>query len=254
MSRNGLLFNSLAGVYFTSIITTAATFPMYRTRYYQEAQEGLYSGPLFLLSYLLFSLPFSLLTVAAGSRILFEVTGLTSAVDWCLFGAILWACYLLTEQITIAILMVVYSSFTAAVTSIYITVICLIIGSGALRSYRGLSEWLIYVSYATQTRYAGGFLSRQLFSAVPGLSVENCTSTGEAIQYGQDVFSCRYPDSAAYLIERYGRDSGDFNVSDVLDSDFNLSVSFAFPVSLAIINCLLYLIPLPSFVKAKFRD
>lgn len=46
--------------------------PMYRTRYYQEAQEGLYSGPLFLLSYWLFSLPFSFLTVAASSRIIFE--------------------------------------------------------------------------------------------------------------------------------------------------------------------------------------
>lgn len=68
------------------------------------------------------------------------------------------------------------------------------------------------------------------------------------------MFLCRYTDSAAYLAERYGRDSGDFVVSDVLDSDFNLSVSFAFPISLAIINCLLYLIPLPSFIKAKFRD
>lgn len=122
------------------------------------------------------------------------------------------------------------------------------------RSYRGISEWLIYVSYATQSRYAGGFLSHQLFSAVSGLSLENCTSIGEATQYGQDVFSCRYRDSDAYLAERYGRDSSEFNVSDVLDSDFNLSISFAFPISLAIINCLLYLIPLPSFVKAKFRD
>lgn len=72
VSRNGLLFNTLLGTYFCSIVTTAATYTAYRTRYYQEAQEGIYSGPLFLLSYWLFSLPFSLITVAAGSRIIFE--------------------------------------------------------------------------------------------------------------------------------------------------------------------------------------
>uniref|UniRef100_A0A1B6C953 ABC transporter domain-containing protein n=1 Tax=Clastoptera arizonana TaxID=38151 RepID=A0A1B6C953_9HEMI len=254
VSRNGLLFNSLAGSYIMSIITTACTFPMHRTRYYQEAQEGLYSGPLFLLSHTLFSLPFSIITVAAGSRILFEVTGLSSPMEWFMFGVILWACYLLAEQQTIAILMIVNSSFKAAVASIYIAVICLILGSGALRSYRGLSEWLVYITYATQTRYAGAFLARQLFGAIAAVPLENCASTGESSSYDGDVFTCRYPDSAAYITERYSRDTGEFNLSEILNEDFNLSIAFAFPISLAIVNCLLYLIPLPAFIKAKFRD
>lgn len=58
---------------------------------------------------------------------------MTTTMEWFMFGVILWGCYLLGEQQTIAILMIVYSSFKAAVTSIYITVICLVLGSGALR-------------------------------------------------------------------------------------------------------------------------
>lgn len=67
-------------------------------------------------------------------------------------------------------------------------------------------------------------------------------------------FTCRYPDRAAYIQERYGRDSSDFHLTDIIDSEFNLSLAFAFPVTLAIANCLLYLVPLPAFTKAKFRD
>jgi hypothetical protein len=48
-----------------------AAVPAFRTRYYQEAQEGLYSGPLFLLSYWLLSVPFAVITVAAATRITF---------------------------------------------------------------------------------------------------------------------------------------------------------------------------------------
>lgn len=47
--------------------------PPYRTRYYQEAQEGMYSGPLFLLVYNLVSLPFSFISVAAASAIIYPL-------------------------------------------------------------------------------------------------------------------------------------------------------------------------------------
>jgi hypothetical protein len=134
---------------------------VFRTRYYQEAQEDIYSGPLFLICYFLFSLPFSLATVAAGSRIIFQwvfwnlafyfragkfaksynlfffflsrITGMSSATEWTIFGAVLWGCYLVGEYQTIAILMVVRSYFTAVLTSSYITTIYFILASGILR-------------------------------------------------------------------------------------------------------------------------
>ncbi|XP_067006823.1 ATP-binding cassette sub-family G member 5 [Anabrus simplex] len=259
MSRNGLIFNCLAGAYFISIITTSSTFPDQRTRYYQEAQEGLYSGPLFLASYLLFSLPFSIISLAAGSCITFQLTGLQDPLEWFLFGSVLWACHLLAEQQTIALLMVVRSSFTAAIASIYITVLYLALASGALRSFHGLLDWLLYLTYAMQARYAGACLSQQLMSnhrltSLPRDALRNCSSilqtASDSYLTASASFSCRYPDGQAFLSERYNREEGE----EMLDFNLNLGITFAFAAGLTLVNCLLYLVPLPSFVKAKFRE
>lgn len=43
----------------------------HRTRYYHEAREGLYRGPLFITTYNLFSLPVSYINVMAASAIVF---------------------------------------------------------------------------------------------------------------------------------------------------------------------------------------
>ena len=65
-------------------------------------------------------------------------------------------------------------------------------------------------------------------------------------------FGCRYINGTHYLQEKYGYEDGD--VSAMLDTWFNLGVSFVFPVGLFFLNLVLYLIPLPAFVKAKFRE
>jgi hypothetical protein len=64
---------------------------------------------------------------------IFRLTGLHTATDWLLFGAVQFACYLLAEQQTVALMLVVRSSFTAAIVSVYITAIYLMLGSGTLR-------------------------------------------------------------------------------------------------------------------------
>ena len=43
-----------------------------RLRYYQEAREGIYSGPLFLVSQLLQMVPLSLISTLIGSLIIFR--------------------------------------------------------------------------------------------------------------------------------------------------------------------------------------
>lgn len=78
----------------------------------------------------------------------------------------------------------------------------------------------------------------------------SCSITG----FSSEQFVCRYLDGGVYLAERYNQGSADYSISEMLDSNFNLIVTFVFPVSFAVLNCLLYLIPLPAFIKAKFRD
>lgn len=129
-----------------------------------------------------------------------------------------------------------------------------------------MSDWLLYLTYATQCRYAGAFLNLQMFgnnnwvnlNGLPRDFRTNCTAripqTQDSLVAASSSFGCRYADGTAYLKERYGRDDDSDDLSDMLELDVNLAVAFAFPVGLAIFNSLLYLLPLPAFIKAKFRE
>lgn len=113
------------------------------------------------------------------------------------------------------------------------------------RSYRGMSEWLSWVTYAMQTRYAGAYLTAQAFDGrrqYIGLAQnaeQNCT-----VPY--ETFVCRYPDGDSYVNERYP--------ATVADPQINLVASFVFPAVSMVFNVLLYVTPLPSYIKAKFRE
>lgn len=114
------------------------------------------------------------------------------------------------------------------------------------RSYRGMSEWLSWVTYATQTRYAGAYLTAQAFDGrrqyvgLPQDASHNCTVPAA------ETFTCRYPDGDSYVNERYP--------ATVADPQINLVASFVFPVAAMVFNVLLYVAPLPSYIKAKFRE
>lgn len=153
-----------------------------------------------------------------------------------------------------ALMMVIKSSFMTIVTNLYISILVLVLGTGALRSYASLSEWLIYFTYICQTRYASAFLNRQIFGEGRLYNLPQENGVNCQLGFTSDSFTCRYADGGAYLAERYTQGSADYGISEILDSNFNLMITIIFPVSAAVLNCLLYLVPLPAFVKAKFRD
>ena len=62
----------------------------------------------------------------------------------------------------------------------------------------------------------------------------------------------RYVNGTHYLQEKYGYQGEELHM--FMDTWFNFGVSFVFPTALFLINMVLYLIPLPAFVKAKFRE
>ena len=57
---------------FRDLIITFSVVVCSRTRYYQEAREGVYTGPTFLLSQLLASLPLSAFTTCLSAFIIFR--------------------------------------------------------------------------------------------------------------------------------------------------------------------------------------
>ncbi|KAH8034766.1 hypothetical protein HPB51_002180 [Rhipicephalus microplus] len=124
--------------------------PPGRTRYYQESREGKYRGPLFVFTHTLFSIPLSLISVFAGATIIYAGTGLRADWQrWATFCGVMWCLYALAEQQTVALMMVVRSSFSAFRWSACILSLCAALASGTVRSLVVLPDWTYYLTYAT---------------------------------------------------------------------------------------------------------
>ena len=55
-----------------------------------------------------------------------------------------------------------------------------------------------------------------------------------------------------YLEEKYKY--GDIELHTMLDIYTNTAINFAFPIAVMMLNMIWYIVPLPAFVKAKFRE
>ncbi|XP_015180257.1 PREDICTED: ATP-binding cassette sub-family G member 5 [Polistes dominula] len=247
LQTGGLVFNILTLFYVTGIATTSLLFPGFRARYYQEKREGLYGGAMFLTAYTLLSLPLSFISTIITIGILIPILELDHSA-WAHTSAILWSNYIAAEQVTVALLMILENPLTGAITVLYVALLSLGIGSGAIRSLRNLPYWLATISSALPARYASLALNqlamdKTIFSNLSYNETVTCPGIPEL---------CRYPDGRTYLIERFTREGE--NISEVLNIELNLLISLAFAVGLIILNSILYLLPLPARVKAKFRE
>jgi len=300
VTRNGLIFNCLAGAYFMAIISTSITFVSSRTRYYQEAREGIYSGPTFLLSQLLSSLPLSAFTTCLSAFIIFRglreemvcvtedgldsfckpISSVTSSQiaeyvrdrdktvhyenqyypDFLFYWLSLWACYIYAEQVTMSIMLVIKSSYTSATISVYMFIIFLILGSGTVRSLSSMPELIYHLTYIVQPRYSGALLNSLEFynkTSLVNLGWKNETE-GREFQCNKDNFrlgGCRYVNGTHYLYEKYIQlPLHRVELDTMLDIYTNTAINFAFPGAVILVNMIWYLVPLPAFVKAKFRE
>ena len=202
---------------------------------------------MFFTAYTFLSLPLSLISTLITTGILVPILDLDLS-SWAYTSGAFWASYLVAEQITIALLMVIERPMTGAITVLCITLISLVIASGAMRSLRNLPEWLTAVSTALPNRYASLALNQL---AIERPATQNLPYDETTVCPGVKEL-CRYPDGRTYLIERFTREGE--NLSNVLNINLNLLVSLAFSLGLIILNSVLYLLPLPARVKAKFRE
>lgn len=202
---------------------------------------------MFFTAYTLLSLPLSLISTLITIGILVPILDLDLS-SWAHTSGTLWASYVAAEQVTIAFFMVIERPMTGAITVLYITLISLLIASGAMRSLRNLPEWLAALSTALPTRYASLALNQL---AIERPATQNLAYDENTVCPGIKEL-CRYPDGRTYLIERFTREGE--NLSKVLNINLNLLVSLVFSLGLIILNSVLYLLPLPARVKAKFRE
>ncbi|XP_042910538.1 ATP-binding cassette sub-family G member 5 isoform X4 [Parasteatoda tepidariorum] len=254
LTRNGLILNSLVGVSFLSAAITAITHAPHRNRYYQESREGIYKGPLFVLSSIFYSLPLSIITVTAGATIIYAGGNLREEWErWITFCAVLWTVYIFAEQQTVSLMIIIKSSYTSFITSIYILIIYITFASGTVRSLTALPEWFYYLTYGVLYRYAGAFLQENEFSFNPRLDRANYLNGTEALPCNSNIpGSCIYIDGNHYLLQKYPA-SGRIEDSD-LQYWMNFGLCFVFVGGMWVLNTILHLVPLPAFIKTKFRN
>ena len=117
------------------------------------------------------------------------------------------------------------------------------------------TQTLTTFSFYHQTRYSGAILNDiEYFNRTSLQSLTWIDDNGHEIPCDGNPFGfgCRYLNGSHYLTEKYGLEGQDLSL--FLDRWFNLGVIFVFPFGLLLLNLVFYLVPLPAFVKAKFRE
>ncbi|KAM7287217.1 ATP-binding cassette sub-family G member 5 [Ixodes scapularis] len=253
LSRNGLFLSCFVASSFGAAAITAVTYAPHRTRYYQESREGKYRGPLFVFSHTVFSMPLSVISVFAGATIIYAGTGLRMDWQrWATFCGVLWCLYALAEQQTVALMMVVKSSYAAFRASACILSICIALASGTVRSLVVLPDWTYYLTYATLQRYAAAFVQQNELDMHPGLEnlpSFNGTLCGPNVESGR----CFFVNGTHYLGHKFRMGGRGQSGVDVLYW-LNFGICFAFVGSFCLVNVISHIIPLPASIKSKFRD
>lgn len=261
-TRSGLIFNSMAGVSLLAAAITAYTFNSHRNRFYEESSRfSLYRGPLFIVTTALTSIPFSLITVWLAGSVVYWASYMRADdfwfERWSIFCALLWALYTFSEQHTIAIMCFVKSPFVATVTSISMLMLYLILGSGTLRSMLATTEspWLKFVNYANLYYYAGWTLHFNEFYNNPELDrVPSVSDSGILLPCPVNVLPgrCMFVNGTHFLSQRFsdGANWPEWSINYWR----NFSLSFVFVLSSYALNVIVYIVPLPASLKAKFRD
>lgn len=150
----------------------------------------------------------------------------------------LWSSFILAEQLCITLLLFVKSRINIAIIVSFIFCVCLALASGTVRSFQGLQPFLKEGTKAIHTRYASTLLHSAVFLIRP----MNCTP-GIIVSRLENVVC---PSAHEYILERFGR------VDPQVNSDMAASIGFA--IGFIAFNMLLYLIPVPSFIRRKFKD
>lgn len=255
LTRNGLFLNCFLATSMLAAAATAITYAPHRTRYYQESREGKYRGPLFVFTHTLFSLPLSLLTVWAAGSILYAGTQLRPEWErWATFCGVLWTIYAFAEQITVAVMMLIKSSFVSFVTSAYILVICITLATGTVRSLVVLPDWTYYLTYGVMHRYAGAFLQQNEFDMHPNLEyLPSLNGTGSyPCGPNVDPGRCFFINGTHYLSYKFRTGRGQAEVD--IQYWLNFGLCFAFVGGFYVVNIISHIVPLPASIKSKFRD
>lgn len=159
--------------------------PQWRKRFYHDSADGLYSGVSLLLAFNAVSIPFSVISAALATCVLYPYVHITlkpnnNSINHFICRIILnplypihisvaylfvsiWSCYFLAEQLCILFCVFVKSRINVAVAVSYIICICIALSSGTVRSFKGLHPFLQDYNKVMHTKYAAALLHSAVF-------------------------------------------------------------------------------------------
>ncbi|XP_055353636.1 ATP-binding cassette sub-family G member 5-like [Paramacrobiotus metropolitanus] len=258
-TRNGLIFTVLTLVTFLSACVTAFTYEPFRTRYFQETRNGCYNGILFIVSEIIHSFVVNSVTVFAGAAIIFYACGLRDdddGVKFVLFALVLFCCWNFVELSMNCLMLWIKQPLEALSICLFIVIFYLVCSSGTVKSLYNLDDWLYVLTYGMIYRYAGSVINYNEFfvpivngTTQPDLLGRNSTPCGFLVD---SESHCRYQNSTDFLAQRYTRPGQPTALVNDVYRDFG--ICWVFYVGMILITIFAYSIPLPSFVKRKFRD
>lgn len=225
-----MVLNILGLSYGAGILTTMSLFPIWRKRFVQEYCEGLYSGVTLLLSYNCYSIPFSFISSAIAASVIYPMildpSNLDTGYPFIYIVVSIWTSYMLAEQLSIFFLFFIKAPINAVVASSYILCVMITLGSGTVRSWKGLqpivqdiAKAISHSRYASELLHSAIFLSRRM----------SCNPKN-----ANPSIVC--PSPKEFLLERLGS-------QNFTNEYIDISITFAFAVGLAFFNMIIYLLP-----------
>lgn len=145
----------------------------------------------------------------------------------------LWSSYIFAEQLSITLLLFIKSRMNVAIIVSYIFCVSLALASGTVRSFKGLQPWIQDNTRATHTRYASSLLHSATFL----VRKMNCTEISGTV--------CPIPND--YVHDHLGTPDG------LRTQNADMAASIGFAVGFILFNMLLYLVPVPSCIRRKFK-
>jgi ATP-binding cassette subfamily G (WHITE) protein 5 (sterolin 1) len=266
-TRAFLLFNCMALINCVSAPAAAYQLAAQRDRYYEESSRlRLYRGPLLIFSQMLAALPFDLVSVGAASAALYWLVPLRTDALWpqrfALLAATYWALHTLAQQVAISLLAFVRSRFVCSALSIAFLNTALVAGGGLLRNtLTSVQSWLPLVNLINPFFYAGFAL--QFNELHDNSALDRLPALGEDLRSilpcPVNVLPgrCLFLNGTHFLAHRY-REGVD--ASKHLLPEFsllfwrNFALLHVIVLGAFAVTSIVYVLPLPASLKAKFRD
>ncbi|XP_065535590.1 ATP-binding cassette sub-family G member 5 [Lathamus discolor] len=157
--RVGLVYQCVSAPPYTGMLNSAVLFPPLRAISDQESKDGLYKKWQMLLAYIVHFLPFSVISVAIFCIFIYWIIGLhPDAARFGIFFAVVLACHIIGELLTLAVLGVVQNPNIVQSGVVLLNSAGVTVGAGLLRTIEDMPRAFKILSYLTFQKYSSEIL------------------------------------------------------------------------------------------------